>query len=166
MTLFLGSTIGNFDPGVAEEFCRNVRQILKPGDTFLLSADLEKPVSRMIAAYDDVLGVTAAFNLNMLARINRELHGNFDLGKFRHLASYDSEMHRIEMHLRSLERQEVTIDGDFTVTLNADETIWTESSYKFRPKDLLALAERTGFRCEAQWVDDEWPFAQSVLRAI
>jgi dimethylhistidine N-methyltransferase len=166
LVLFLGSTIGNFDPDDAEEFCRNVRQLLKPDDTLLLSTDLQKPVNRLIAAYDDALGVTAAFNLNVLVRINRELKGNFDLSKFRHVARYDDRVHRIEMHLQSVAAQKVILDGDFSATFRQGETIWTESSYKFSPKGVASLAERTGFYCETQWTDHEWPFAQSVFRAV
>jgi dimethylhistidine N-methyltransferase len=166
LVLFLGSTIGNFDPDEALHFCHSVRQLLDPGDVFLLSTDLEKAVDRTIAAYDDSLGVTAAFNLNLLVRINRELDGNFDLSRFRHLAVYDHEAGRIEMHLRSRTDQTVTLDQDFAVNFREGETIWTESSYKFRTRDLIALAEITGFRCEAQWIDSEWPFAQSVFRAV
>jgi dimethylhistidine N-methyltransferase len=166
LVLFLGSTIGNFDADEALQFCRSVRERLKLGDVFLLSTDLEKSVARTIAAYDDALGVTAAFNLNLLARINRELGGNFDLSQFRHVASYNSDYRRIEMHLRSVSNQTVRLDRNFVVTFREGETIWTESSYKFRPEDIVALAESAGFHCEAQWVDKEWPFAQSVLRAI
>jgi L-histidine Nalpha-methyltransferase len=166
LVLFLGSTIGNFEPERAREFLSTVRQLLDSGDVFYLSADLEKEVDRMIAAYHDSIGVTAAFNLNLLARINRELGGNFALSKFRHEARYDSDEHRIEMHLRSKVNQRVTIGKDLQVSLKRGETIWTESSYKFRLEDIPALARVTGFRCEAQWVDEEWPFAQNVLRAV
>jgi len=137
-----------------------------PGDAFYLSTDLQKEIPRLIAAYDDPIGVTAAFNLNLIARINRELGSDFDLSKFAHEARYDNKTHRIEMHLRSRVRQSVSIGHDFTVKLRRDETIWTESSYKFRCEDIADLARRTGFDCEIQWVDDEWAFAQSLLRAV
>jgi len=166
LVLFLGSTIGNFEPERAREFLSAVRQLLDSGDVFYLSTDLEKEASRMIAAYDDSIGVTAAFNLNLLARINRELGGNFALSRFRHEARYDSDEHRIEMHLRSKINQRVTIGKDLQVSLKRGETIWTESSYKFRLEDIPALARATGFKCEVQWVDEEWPFAQNVLRAV
>jgi uncharacterized SAM-dependent methyltransferase len=166
LVLFLGSTIGNFDPPEAERFCRSVREILKEGDVFLLSTDLQKSVARTIAAYDDELGVTAAFNLNLLVRINRELGGNFDLSKFLHVAVYDETLGRIEMHLKSLSNQTVVIGRDLVVNFREGETIWTESSYKFRSTELVSLATRTGFHCEVQWIDDEWPFAQSVFRAV
>ncbi len=165
LVLFLGSTIGNFEPDRAEEFLTDVRRLLRRGDVFYVSADLQKDRARMLAAYEDPIGVTAAFNLNLLARINRELGGDFDLSQFRHEARYNDVEHRIEMHLRSLARQSVKI-GDLRVVLEADETIWTESSYKFKPQDFVDLALRTGFECEAQWIDPEWPFVQSLLRAV
>src|SRR6185295_14932032 len=121
---------------------------------------------RMILAYADPAGVTAAFNLNLLARINRELGGTFDLSRFKHEARYNEREHRIEMHLRSLSSQSVTIGPDLKISLRQKETIWTESSYKFRCEDIAQLAERTGFECEKQWVDEEWPFAQSLLRVV
>src|ERR1700688_378483 len=102
LVLFLGSTIGNFDRPAGEQFLRQVRHRLNAGDALLLGTDLEKPLAQIHAAYDDPLGVTAAFDLNLLARINRELGGNFDLANFRHLAHYNSEERRIEMHLISL----------------------------------------------------------------
>jgi L-histidine Nalpha-methyltransferase len=166
LVLFLGSTIGNFDPDRAEAFLSDVRQLLMPGDVFFVSTDLQKETSRMILAYDDPAGVTAAFNLNLLARINRELNGNFVLSQFRHEARYNEKEHRIEMHLRSQADQTVAIGPDFTVRLKRGETIWTESSYKFRCEDVVRLAQRTGFVCETQWVDEEWPYSQNLLRAV
>ncbi len=166
LVLFLGSTLGNFEPQRAEEFVSEVRDALQPGDVFYLSTDLQKEVSRMIHAYADPAGVTAAFNLNLLARINRELGGNFDLFRFHHEARYDTSENRIEMHLRSTADQMVGIGSDLTIRLRRGETIWTESSYKFKCDDIVALAGRTGFECEAQWIDEEWPFAQSLLRAV
>ncbi len=166
LLLFLGSTIGNFEPERAEEFFGDIRQLLLPGDVFYVSADLQKEIPRVIAAYNDSIGVTAAFNLNLLARINRELNGKFDLSNFRHEARYNIARNRIEMHLRSLCDQRVSIGKDFTVRLRDGETIWTESSYKFRCDDIMALASRTGFQCEVQWTDEQWPFSQSLLRAV
>ena len=166
LVLFLGSTLGNFDPERAEEFLADVRRLMLPGDAFYLSTDLQKEIPRLIAAYDDAIGVTAAFNMNLIARINRELGANFDLSKFAHEARYDTAAHRIEMHLRSLSSQTVSVSDDFTIKLRRGETIWTESSYKFRCEDISGLARRTGFDCEIQWVDEEWPFAQSLLRAV
>jgi L-histidine Nalpha-methyltransferase len=163
LVLFLGSSIGNFDREPGIEFLKKVRQILVPGDALLIGTDLEKPVDRMIRAYDDPLGVTAAFNLNLLARINQELDGNFDLSRFEHVAIYPSSERRIEMHLRSTSFQHVSIaKAEFSVVLRKDETIWTESSHKYNLEEVAGIAVRTGFRCDAQWVDCEWPFAESL----
>jgi L-histidine Nalpha-methyltransferase len=166
LVLFLGSTIGNFDRAGAEDFLSHVRARLDPGDALLLGTDLVKPVPQLLAAYDDPIGATAAFNLNVLARINRELGGEFDLANFNHEATYNRRKRRIEMHLRSKCRQEVRVrDADFTVHLRAGETIWTESSHKFRAEEVRRMARRSGFRLDLQWVDDEWPFAESLLIA-
>lgn len=165
LVLFLGSSIGNFDWPVTETFLHQVRSNLNSGDSLLLSTDLVKERDRMLAAYDDSLGVTAAFNLNLLARINHELAANFQLHQFRHEARYNDSEQRIEMHLRSTVEQTVSINGRFSVSLRPGETIWTESSYKFRIDQVKAISERAGFDCEAQWVDAEWPFSQNLLRA-
>jgi L-histidine N-alpha-methyltransferase len=166
LVLFLGSTIGNFHRRDAEQFLEEVRRKLIPGDALLLGTDLVKPLELMLSAYDDASGVTAAFNLNLLTRINRELGANFDLREFRHLAQYDESEQRIEMHLVSLRNQAVTIPAaNCVVPFKADDTIWTESSYKYRADEIVQLAERTGFRAHAQWVDEEWPFAESLLIA-
>jgi uncharacterized SAM-dependent methyltransferase len=164
--LFLGSTIGNFDRLPAQRFLDEVRQALLPGDALLLATDLEKPVPQLILAYDDPTGVTAAFNLNLLARINRELDGGFDLGKFQHEARWNARERRIEMHLRSTVAQRVSIArAGFEVALRDGETIWTESSHKYTTAEVVEIGERTGFECAAQWIDSEWPFAQSLLIA-
>jgi dimethylhistidine N-methyltransferase len=166
LVLFLGSTIGNFDRDAAEKFLRRVREILCPGDALLLGTDLEKSVAVQLLAYDDPAGVTAAFNLNLLARINRELGADFGLSCFRHEARWNAAERRIEMHLRSICRQKVEIPAaGLRVMLDEDETIWTESSHKYRREDAIAMAEHTGFRCEGQWIDEEWPFAQNLLIA-
>jgi len=166
LVLFLGSTIGNFDRDAAERFLTEVRRILFPGDALLLGTDLEKPLPQLLAAYDDPLGVTAAFNLNLLARINRELGADFDLTAFRHEARYNTPHQRVEMHLRSMRDQKVTIPrSGCTVHFWKNETIWTESSHKYRAEDISAMALRNGFRCDSQWIDNEWPFAESLLIA-
>ena len=166
LVLFLGSTIGNFDRDAGERFLAEVRRILYPGDALLLGTDLEKPLPQLIAAYDDSIGVTAAFDLNLLARINRELNANFDLAAFHHEARYNTTERRVEMHLRSLRDQLVTIArAGCTVAFAKDETIWTESSHKFRADDIPGMAKRMGYRCEAQWIDSEWPFAENLLIA-
>src|SRR6202171_2173273 len=166
LVLFLGSTIGNFDRDAGERFLVEVRQILYPGDALLLGTDLEKPLPQLVAAYDDSIGVTAAFNLNLLARINRELGADFDPAAFRHEARYHTLHQRVEMHLRSMRDQIVTIPrAGCTVSFLKNETIWTESSHKYRPEDISAMAKRNGFRCDSQWIDTEWPFAESLLVA-
>jgi L-histidine Nalpha-methyltransferase len=165
LVLFLGSSIGNLNHAEAENFLRGIRRQLEPSDWFLLSADLQKDRQRMVAAYDDSIGVTAAFNLNILARINRELAGDFDLSRFEHTIRYNEREHRIEMHLRSKADQVVSI-GPLSVGFREGETIWTESSYKFTPEGIRRLARKCGFRCVTQWLDHEWPFAQSLLRAV
>ena len=164
LVLFLGSTIGNFDREMGEEFLREVRDILRRGDALLLGTDLEKDIETQILAYDDPAGVTAAFNKNLLARINRELGADFDLTQFAHEARWNRDERRIEMHLRSMRAQSVTIPAALTrVDFAEGETIWTESSHKYRAADVLAMAKRTGYRCEGQWIDEEWPFAQNLL---
>ncbi|HMD41221.1 MAG TPA: L-histidine N(alpha)-methyltransferase [Candidatus Acidoferrum sp.] len=166
LVLFLGSTIGNFDRGAGEEFLRSVRGILREGDALLLGTDLEKSIEEQLLAYDDPAGVTAAFNLNLLARINRELRGDFDLKCFRHEARWNAVERRIEMHLRSTCRQHVEIRAaGLRVTLDEDETIWTESSHKYRIGEAAEMGERTGFRSEGMWVDEEWAFSQNLLIA-
>lgn len=164
LVLFLGSTIGNFDREMGEEFLREVRETLRRGDALLLGTDLEKDEETQILAYDDPAGVTAAFNKNLLARINRELGADFDLTQFKHEARWNRTDRRIEMHLRSIRAQTVAITAALTkVDLAEGETIWTESSHKYRAEEVIEMAKRTGFRCEGQWIDDEWPFAQNLL---
>jgi len=166
LVLFLGSTIGNFDRDAGEEFLSEMREILQPGDALLLGTDLEKDVELQILAYDDPAGVTAAFNLNLLARINRELGADFDLSCFRHEARWNSAERRIEMHLRSTCRQTVHVPAaSLRFMLDEDETIWTESSHKYQAEEIPGMAERTGFHCDGQWIDREWPFAQNLLIA-
>lgn len=164
--LFLGSTIGNFDRAAAVGFLAQVRRILEPGDSLLLGTDLEKPSAQLLRAYDDELGVTAAFNLNLLARINRELGANFDLGQFVHVPKINHEARRVEMHLQSRRRQTVTIPAaEVDVEIVEEETIWTESSHKYLPEEIFRTALDAGFRCEAQWIDQQWPFAENLLIA-
>jgi len=165
--LFLGSTIGNFDRPAGDQFLRDVRSILHEGDALLLTTDLEKPVPALILAYDDPAGVTAAFNKNLLARINRDLEGDFDLGRFEHVVRWDEGERRIEMHLRSKVWQRVTIrKAGFRFYLREGETIWTESSHKYEPGAVIRMGERTGYRCAGQWFDQEWPLAQNLFFAV
>jgi L-histidine N-alpha-methyltransferase len=165
--LFLGSTIGNFDRPAGDQFLREVRSILPEGDALLLATDLEKPVSTLLLAYDDPAGVTAAFNKNLLARINRELDGDFDLERFQHVVRWDDAERRIEMHLRSTVWQRVSIRrAGLRFYLREGETIWTESSHKYNPRAVLQMGERSGYRCAGQWLDAEWPFAQNLFFAV
>lgn len=164
--LFLGSTIGNFDRNAGIEFLAAIRRILRPGDSLLLGTDLEKPAHQLIAAYDDELGVTAAFNLNLLARINRELDADFDVGQFVHEARINEHARSVEMHLRSTVPQTVTIPiADLVIEFAEGETIWTESSHKYSAEEIFDMAGYADFRCDAQWIDSEWPFAENLLIA-
>ena len=164
--LFLGSTIGNFDRPAGVQFLAEVRRILEPGDSLLLGTDLEKPSTQVLAAYDDELGVTAAFNLNLLARINRELDADFDLRQFSHVARINHEARSVEMHLRSKRRQTVIVPAaELQVEFLEGETIWTESSHKYSTEEIFQMARDAGFCCEAQWVDEQWPFAENLLTA-
>ena len=167
LVLFLGSTIGNFDRGAAGlVFARSTLDFAGRRCTAAGHGPGEKSSSTQLLAYDDPAGVTAAFNMNLLARMNRELGADFDLKQFRHEARWNQTDRRIEMHLRSLRRQLVTIpSAGLRVMLNEGETIWTESSHKYRPEGVSAMAKRTGFRIYGQWIDQEWPFAQNLLVA-
>jgi L-histidine Nalpha-methyltransferase len=163
MVLFLGSTIGNFDGAASTVFLRRVREILREGDSLLLGTDMDKPVETLVVAYDDALGVTAAFNRNLLTRINRELGADFDLAQFEHVAVYNEETHSVEMHLRSRSEQWVTIpQAGLFFRMREGETIWTETSHKYSHEEVTTMGRQSGFRCEARWVDHEWPFAENL----
>ena len=163
LVLFLGSTIGNFSHPADTEFLREIRRILQPGDALLLGTDLEKPVPQLINAYDDPLGVTAAFNLNLLARINREMDADFDLDRFEHVAKFNSETRSVEMHLRSASTQTVRIRrADLAVSFEDGETIWTENSHKFSLEEVARMAGEASFDGAAQWIDQQWPFAENL----
>lgn len=166
LVLFLGSTIGNFDRPAGIKFLSDVRCILQPGDSLLLGTDLEKSSTELLRAYDDELGVTAAFNLNLLARVNRELGADFDLAQFAHVARINEEARSVEMHLESAQRQIVSIpSAEVVVEFQEGETIWTESSHKYALGEIYEMARSAGFRCEVQWVDEQWPFAENLLIA-
>jgi L-histidine Nalpha-methyltransferase len=166
LVLFLGSTIGNFDRSAGIEFLKSIRGSLRPGDSLLLGTDLMKPIPQLLEAYDDPLGVTAAFNRNLLVRINRELDADFVLDQFEHVAKFNPEARSVEMHLLSKRVQTVTIPAaGFSLRFAAGETIWTESSHKYSKDEVFQAAKDTGFRCQAQWIDQEWPFAESLLVA-
>ena len=162
LVLLLGSNIGNFDPAAAHTLLSRIRQGLRPGDGLLLGADLVKPVDELLVAYDDPLGVTAAFNRNLLVRINRELEADFDLGAFDHRVRWNADAKAVEMHLVSRRAQRVRIAAaGITVAFTAAETIWTESSFKFDLPRLEAMARAAGFAGAGQWVDAEARYALS-----
>ena len=164
MVAFLGSNIGNLDPPSAHRFLASVRAALRPGDRFVLGADLVKPEAELVAAYDDALGVTAAFNRNLLVRLNRELGADFDLDRFAHRAVWNAAASRVEMHLESLRAQTVSIPGAAAVVrFAAGESIWTESSYKYETDEIAALGAGAGFTRRDQWVD---PVARFVVAAF
>ena len=166
MVLFLGSSLGNFDPLASFRFLQSIRRMLVPGDTLLLGTDLEKPEPRLLAAYDDALGVTAAFNLNLLARMNRELDAEFQLSNFRHSVRFDRARRNVEMHIESLCDQEVLIgSGGFTVTLRSGETIHTENSHKYSDTEVEDLLRGSGFRRTEHWCDSDWQFATGLYAA-
>jgi L-histidine N-alpha-methyltransferase len=166
VVLFLGSTIGNLDPDAALAMLRDLRASLQPGDALFLGADLRKAKSILEPAYDDPLGVTAAFNLNLLTRMNRELGATFDIGAFRHLAFYDEELGRIEMHLVSTRAQRVHIAAlELDVDFADGETIHTESSYKHDDATLAGLATNSGFTIARKWTDARRWFADVLMIA-
>jgi dimethylhistidine N-methyltransferase len=149
---FPGSTIGNLDPEAARAFLASARSALTPSPWFLLGADLRKSPDILLPAYDDAAGVTAAFNRNLLARLNREVGVNFDLSAFRHEAVWNDADSRIEMHLVSLRDQTVRLLGT-TIHFDAGETIHTENSYKHTPEALVAIAGAAGWRLHREWSD-------------
>ena len=166
LLLFLGSSIGNLDRASIAKFLSQLHALLRAGDYFLLGADLVKDVDKMIAAYDDSTGVTAAFNKNLLTRINRELSGHFDLRAFDHHVRWDAFNRRIEMHLLAWKQQDVYIGAiGRRFHFDAGETIWTESSHKFTELELESLARASGFTPEKTWTDLEWPLAETLWRA-
>jgi dimethylhistidine N-methyltransferase len=165
LVLLLGSNIGNFDAPAASEFLGAIRKALLPGDALLLGADLTKPEPDLLLAYDDPLGVTAAFNRNLLVRINRELHGTFDLDAFAHVAVWNAAERRVEMHLESRRAQTVTIDGA-RIAFAAGERIWTESSYKYEPSQIVDIGAHTGFATTEQWIDGQARFALTLFTAF
>jgi L-histidine Nalpha-methyltransferase len=157
LALFLGSNIGNFDPPGADAFLHRIRATLHAGDSILLGTDLVRGEPDLLLAYDDPLGVTAAFNRNLLVRINRELDADFDLGAFAHRAVWNAPASRIEMHLVSTRVQCVRIpSAAIEIEFEAGEIIWTESSYKYRPHEAVGMLERAGFRCNGQWTADHF----------
>lgn len=161
---FPGSTIGNFDPGGAVSFLSHARRTLGDRASMVVGVDLKKNVERLISAYDDSRGVTAAFNLNLLHRINRELDGGFDLDSFRHHVRYDADEGRIEMHLESLQTQTIRVDGH-VFSFDRGETIHTENSYKYSLDGFAEVADSGGWSTVHRWTDSEELFSVHLLAA-
>jgi dimethylhistidine N-methyltransferase len=159
MVLFLGSNIGNFDPPGATAFLRRIRESLVAGDSLLISADLVKPEPALLLAYDDPLGVTSAFNKNLLLHVNDALGASFDVTAFDHRATWNAQASRVEMHLVSRIDQYVDIPMvGLSVALRTGETIWTESSYKYTPAAFDQLLDGAGLSRRARWLDEDGQF--------
>jgi len=162
-----GSSIGNFEPGEARQLLESVRAALIPGDTLLLGVDMVKDRDTLLTAYDDAAGVTAAFNRNVLVRLNRELGADFDPEAFAHRAVWNASKARIEMHLESVQEQEVQLTGvDLRLQFAQGETIHTENSYKYRPGQAEAMLREAGFAPEATWNDEKGWFSVCLARAV
>lgn len=165
LVLYIGSSIGNFEIREASALLRQVRTHLQPGDSILLGVDLVKDLDTLHAAYDDAARVTAAFNLNILERMNRELGADFDLEAFAHRAEWNPEHSRMEMHLDSLRPQTVRIPAlDLRVRFAAGESIHTENSYKYRPGQAESLLRAAGFEAETTWTDENGWFAVCLAK--
>jgi dimethylhistidine N-methyltransferase len=163
--LFLGSNIGNFDPPADLAFLRTIRGALMPGDAIVIGADLIKPESTLMLAYDDPLGVTAAFNKNLLVHLNRELDATFDVASFDHRAVWNAEHSRVEMHLVSRARQSVELPkAELAIELAKGEPIWTESSYKYDADAFADMLQVAGFSPRKRWIDRAGQFA--LLAAV
>jgi dimethylhistidine N-methyltransferase len=166
LLLFLGSNIGNFDPPAAHRLLRRIHWSVRGGGFLLIGADLVKAERALVLAYDDPLGISAAFNRNILLRINRELGGSFQLNGFAHRAVWNPRCSRMEMYVVSTRRQQVRIDAvDLVIDFRPDEAIWTESSYKYTPDGLVRELEHARFETTAQWIDGEGAFALTLARA-
>lgn len=166
LVLFLGSNLSNFERPEAQAFLAAIRATLQPGDGLLLATDLDKPVSQLLPAYDDASGVTAAFDKNLLVRLNRELDADFDVRAFRHEARWSARDRRVEMHLVATRAMEVTVKATGDVFHFDDgESLWTESSHRFRTDELRSWGDAAGFRTSAQWVDPSWAFAHTLFLA-
>jgi L-histidine Nalpha-methyltransferase len=166
LILHLGSTIGNYDRQSSVEMLRGLRRSLAGGDLLLIGADLVKPERDMLLAYDDPLGIGRAFNRNLLLRINTELGGNFDVTRYAHRAVWNGDERRIELHLVSNGAQRVRVPAaDVDIALDDGETIWTASSYKFEPADIVDQMRDAGFELADQWVERESGFALTLARA-
>lgn len=164
---FFGSSLGNFTREESAEFLRRMAAIMGPEDVFLLGIDLKKSPEILIPAYDDAQGVTAAFNLNVLQRINRELGGQFDIRTFEHVALYNDEQGRIEMHLRSRQTQRVPIAGiEQVVSFAAGETIHTENSYKYTVDEVRQLGHHANLALRRTWFDLQRYFLLALFRPL
>jgi L-histidine Nalpha-methyltransferase len=167
LVLFLGSNIGNFDPPGRHAFLLGIRRALRAGDALLLGADLVKPESVLRLAYDDPLGVTAAFNRNLLIRVNRELDADLVIDRFSHRAVWNSDASRVEMHLVAEAPMDIHIaHADLRFSMARGEPIWTESSYKFEPGEICEVLETSGFDTVEQWQDDADRFALTLATAV
>jgi L-histidine Nalpha-methyltransferase len=166
LVLYIGSSIGNFEPAEACALLKNVRAAVNPGDCMLLGVDLVKEESVLLSAYDDASGVTAAFNRNILVRLNRELDADFDTQAFEHRAVWNAAESRMEMHLVSRAEQTVWLPAlDMRVNFSEREPIHTENSYKYRAGQAEAMLADAGFNAEATWTDERGWFAVCLARA-
>jgi L-histidine N-alpha-methyltransferase len=166
LVIYIGSSIGNFEPGEAQLLLESVRAALDPGDCVLLGVDMVKEHSVLLAAYDDAAGVTAAFNRNVLVRLNRELDADFDPGAFGHRAIWNAAKSRMEMHLESQANQTIWLPAlDLRVSFAVGETIHTENSYKYRPGQAEAMLAAAGFAPATTWTDEQGWFAVCLARA-
>lgn len=167
LVLCLGSNLGNFDPPDAAAFLRSIRASIALGDALLVGTDLVKPERDLVLAYDDPLGVTAAFNRNLLVRANRELGADFDIDAFAHRSTWNAAAARVEMHLVSRRAQTVHVPAaELEIAFAADEPIWTESSYKYEPEDVIQMLTRAGFAVMAQWVENGFALTLSHAAPI
>lgn len=171
LALYIGSSIGNFTPKEARGLLRNLRAQLLPGDQFLLGTDLVKDVATMLAAYNDAAGVTAAFNRNVLERLNHELGADFDTASFGHKAIWNAARSRIEMHLESLRAQRAHLPANragnaLTIDFARGETIHTENSYKFTEASARSLLASAGFKATHTWSDPQHLFSVTLATAI
>jgi L-histidine Nalpha-methyltransferase len=165
LVLYIGSSIGNFEPDEAIRILRRIRRTLRPGDALLLGADFAKSPKVLLPAYDDSQGVTAAFNKNILARLNRELDADFDIDCFRHVPAWNRRLSRIEAYLESTTSQRVFIAGlDLDLSFAAGERIHTENSYKYTDDMIVSILREGGFRLEHTWCDRKKWFGVHLAR--
>ena len=164
--LFMGSNLGNFERSDAEKFLADIRSAMAPNDLLLLGVDLVKPVEMLLAAYDDAAGVTRAFNMNLLTRLNREVGANFNLEQFEHVARWNVASKAIQTYLVSRERQTVTLsDLNIEVTFEAAEALHTESSHKYTLEGVTRIADSAGLKLTQTWTDSRNWFALNLLTA-